>query len=125
MVTEAAIAASENVDGLLNKVAAFIATAQSAAADGLTWAEFGQLLTALLRLAVAGLDHVANLTGDQKKALVLEAAANLFDAVADFAVPIWAKPFWLLTRTAIRSLVLALASGAIEQIIPLVRAIAT
>jgi hypothetical protein len=47
---------------------------------------------------------------------------DLFDAVADRAVPIVALPLWVVARPAVRSLVLALASGAIEQLLWLVRA---
>ncbi len=63
----------------------------------------------------------ATLTGEQKKALALEAVGDLFDAVADRAVPPIAWPVWIVARPAVRSLVLALASGAIEQLLPLVR----
>jgi hypothetical protein len=48
--------------------------------------------------------------------------AHLFDAVADQAVPAAVYPLWLIVRFPIRSLVLAIASGAIEQLLPLVRA---
>jgi hypothetical protein len=53
--------------------------------------------------------------------MVLEAVASLFDALADKAVPVSAWPLWMLARPAVRSLVIALASGAVEQILPLVR----
>lgn len=109
--------------GIYEAMDSFLQDAKAKAADGLTWAEFGQLLIAFLRLGVSTLDAVTAMTGEQKKAVVMEGAAALFDAVADFAVPLWAKPFWMVSRTAIRSIVLALASGAIEQLIPLVRAI--
>lgn len=124
MVTDAAVSAADNVSGLLNKVRAFIATAQSAAADGLTWAEFGQLLIALLRLSSSVLDGVSSMTGPQKKAIVLDAAGYLFDSVADKAVPTMAWPLWIVARPAVRSLVLAMASGAVEQLLPLVRGVA-
>lgn len=124
MVADAAVAATDAVEGVLHKISAFITTAQDAAADGLTWTEFGQLLVALLRLVVAAVDGVTTMTGPQKKAFVMEAAAHLFDAVADFAVPFWAIPLWVVARPAVRSLVMALASGAVEQLLPLVRALA-
>lgn len=125
MVTEHATAAADRMPGVLDKVSAYIATAKSAAADGLTWAEFGQLLVTLLRLVVAAIDDVSTMTGEQKKALVMSAAGHLFDAVAVFAVPAWCLPVWVVARPAIRSLVMALASGAIEVILPLVRSSAT
>lgn len=121
MITAAPFAAAENPTGLLDKISAFVAAARTAAADGLTWAEFGELLVGLLRLVVTILDTVPTLTGAQKKAIALEAVADLFDAVADRAIPLAVWPVWILVRPAVRSLVLALASGAIEQILPLVR----
>lgn len=121
MIAEAPIAAAEERVGLLDKIAAFVSAARAVAADGLTWTEFGELMVGLLRLVVAVLDTVTTLTGEQKKALALEAVGDLFDAVADRAVPPIAWPVWIVARPAVRSLVLALASGAIEQILPLVR----
>lgn len=121
MIAEAPIAAAEERVGLLDKIAAFVSAARAVAADGLTWSEFGELMVGLLRLVVAVLDTVTTLTGEQKKALALEAVGDLFDAVADRAVPPLAYPIWIVARPAVRSLVLALASGAIEQLLPLVR----
>jgi len=122
MISDAPVTVAENLDGgLLAKIKAFVETAKSAAADGLTWAEFGDLMLALLRLVIAGLDVANGLTGAAKKALALEAVASLFDAVADRAVPPLAYPIWGLARPAVRALVLALASGAVEQVLPLVR----
>lgn len=107
--------------GALFRIDAFLQAAKSAAADGLTWSEFGELLTAFIRVAVGVLDDVAAMTGDEKKALVLEGVGRLFDALADRCVPLVAWPVWMLARGPVRLLVLALASGAIEQILPLVR----
>lgn len=121
MITAAPIAAADERSGLLDKIAAFIAVSRSAAADGMTWAEFGELMVGLLRLVVTVLDTVTTMTGEQKKALALQAVGDLFDAVADLAVPVIAYPVWLLARPAVRALVLALASGAIEQLLQLVR----
>lgn len=121
MITEAAVAAATPFDLLQRKVLAFVATAEAAAAGGITWVEFGELLVALLRLAVETLEQTQILSGPDKKALVLDAAAALFDAVADKAVPSLAWPVWILVRPAVRSLVLSLADGAIEQILQLVR----
>jgi len=121
VIAEAPIAAAEERVGLLDKIAAFVSAARAVAADGLTWTEYGELMVGLLRLVVAVLDTVTTLTGEQKKALALEAVGDLFDAVADRAVPPLAYPIWIVARPAVRSLVLALASGAIEQLLPLVR----
>jgi hypothetical protein len=122
VISDAPIAVAEAAPGgVLTKMDAFISAARSAAGDGLTWAEFGELLVALLHLAVAALDAVTSMTGDQKKSAVLDGAGRLFDAVADRCVPLVLWPIWGLARGPVRLLVLALASGAVEQILPLVR----
>lgn len=121
MIADAALANASPYMTFADKVSAFLASATEATADGLTWREFGELLVALLRLSMYAIDTAAGMTGAQKKELVLEAVASLFDLVADRAVPFYALPLWALARPAIRSLVLALASGAIEQLLPLVR----
>jgi hypothetical protein len=121
VIASAPLAASERFVDLSLAVRAYVVTAKAAAADGLTWAEFGELLVGLLRLAVR-LADLLDLPGAEKKTLVLEAAAALFDAVADRAVPAVLWPIWIAARPAVRSLVLALAAGAVEQILPLVRA---
>lgn len=121
MISTAPVAATSPIVQIGDKVRAFIATARVAAAGGLTWREFGELLVALLRVLIESLDTVSGMTGPEKKAAVLEAAGMLFDALADKAVPPAAWPVWLLVRPAIRSLVLAIASGAVEPILQLVR----
>jgi hypothetical protein len=114
---------TEAVDqpGLLDKITTFIASAKVVSSDGLTWSEFGEMLLALLRIVVSALDSVATLSGKEKKALALDAVARLFEAVADYAVPVTLYPIWLVARPAVRSLVLALAGGVLEQLLPLVR----
>lgn len=121
MIADAPISAASKFTDVVNAARAYVATAKVAAADGLTWTEFGELLVALLRLSVQAAD-LLNVPGDQKKAVVMEAAAALFDAVADKAIPLVLWPLWIVARPSVRSLVLALASGAVEQILPMVRA---
>lgn len=123
MISDSPVAAAATPTDFGNKVVAFIQAAKAAAADGLTWAEFGLLMVALLRIAIHTMDAVQTMAGNEKKALVLEAVAALFDSVADMAVPAVVWPVWLLARPAIRSLVLALASGAVEILLPMVRSI--
>jgi hypothetical protein len=120
MIADAPLAAGSQFTDVVNAARAYVVTAKAAARDGLTWTEFGELLVGLLRLAVQTVD-VLNVPGEQKKAVVMEAAAALFDAVADKAIPTLAWPLWVLIRPSVRSLVLALASGAVEQILPMVR----
>ena len=122
MISDAPVTAAGSEATLMAQVAAFLEVAKAKSADGITWAEFGELLVALLRLSVETLDAVLGMSGSEKKALVLEAVAALFDQLADKAVPVVVWPVWILARPAIRALVLAIASGAIEIVLPLTRA---
>lgn len=123
MFCDGPLAAADSHVSFGKQVSAFLEKAKQLSSAGLTWGEFGQLLLALLRLTITTLDGVQTLTGAEKKALVQEAVAALFDALADYAVPAVAYPVWILARPAIRSLVLALSSGAIEVLLPLVRSV--
>ena len=109
---------------LQTAVLAFIASARLKAVGGLTVAEFGSLVVEVIRLAVAGLDTISTLDGPAKKSWALACVGSLFDNVADACVPLPAKPIWWLVKPAIRSLVLAAAGGALEQILDLTRAAA-
>lgn len=120
-VTEAPLAAAYAFSDLGQQATAFLAVARLKAAGGITWQEFGQLMVALMRLGVTTLDSVATLTGPQKKLLVLEAVAVLFDALAGRCVPIVTYPAFVAVRPALRALILAIASGAIESLIPMIR----
>lgn len=121
MITTVPVEQASAFSDLARRVQAFLAAAETASASGITWAEFGELMIALLRLAIHAADTLSGLSGQEKKALVLEAVAALFDSVADKAVPLAVYPLWLITKPAIRSLVLALASGAVEILLPMVR----
>jgi hypothetical protein len=122
MISDAPVMAAGGEATLMAQVAAFLEVAKAKAAGGITWSEFGELLVALLRLSVETLDAVLGMSGAEKKSLVLEAVAALFDQLADKAVPVVVWPVWILARPAIRALVLAIASGAIEIVLPLTRA---
>jgi hypothetical protein len=117
----AATAAAEGESGILDQVYKFIQTAKARASDGLTWAEFGELLLALLRLVVPALEGVRLMTGAEKKAFALDAVGRLFDATADYAIPVAAYPLWVLVRPAVRALVLAIAGGVLEQYLAFLR----
>jgi hypothetical protein len=122
-ITDGPVAAADGVPGdrPLARATQFIRQARIAAADGLTWVEVGQLILALIKLMVQAYEGVRDMAGKEKKALVLDAVAELFDAVADRAVPTIAKPLWYVARPAVRSLVLSIADGAVEVVLPLVR----
>jgi len=123
MIVEAPLMAAQWFDDIANQVKAFIQSAVRASAQGITWAEFGELFLALMRLAIRTLDGMDSLTGADKKEIVLHAVGVLFDQVAHKAVPAVLWPLWLVSRGAIRSLVMALAGGAVEILLPMVRAL--
>lgn len=100
----------------------FLDAAREQARDGLTWAEFGSLVAALVRLSVEALDAIKTLSGPEKKDIVLESVGVLFDTVAVLCVPMTLYPFWFVVRSPARALVVAIAAGTIETILPLVRA---
>lgn len=115
------VAVGDNLYAIVTQVSAFVDAARTQAAAGMTWQRFGELLVQLLHLAVKALDAISGLTGPEKKALVLAAVASLFDAVADRCVPIALYPFWSIIRPATRALVLAIAAGGIESLLPITR----
>ena len=120
MISSAPITVAGNLYTVADKIAAFIATARSAAANGITVAEFGELTVALLKTLMAAIDSLPD-DGAAKKAWCVDAVGLLFDAVADKAVPTLAWPVWLIVRPTVRQLVLLATSGAIESLLPLVR----
>jgi|688.fasta_scaffold242393_6 hypothetical protein len=119
-VSEAPLAAAESVSQVLEKIRAFVASAKLASKDGITISEFAELSVSLLKTAMAAVESIP-IDGPSKKVWVLEAIGLLFDAVADKAIPFPVYPLWVLVRPAVRSLVLAIAGGAVEAILPLVR----
>lgn len=119
-IAEAPLAAAGSVQQVLDKIRAFIDSAVTLAQGGLTISEFGELAVSLLRVTIDAVDSIP-IDGPAKKAWVLEAVAMLYDAVADKVIPAPLYPLWLLVRSPVRSLALAVAGGAIESILPLVR----
>jgi hypothetical protein len=120
MISSAPIAATSDLLSLADKVRAFVATAKSAAAGGLTVAEFAELTVSLLKIAISAADAIP-VEGADRKVFVLNAVGLLFDSVADKCIPLVAWPVWLIVRPAARQLLLLVASGAIESLLPLVR----
>ena len=121
MVADDPIAAARPFSDIADKVTAFLVTARVSAKDGLTLTEFGCLVAALVRLTVETLDATKGLTGEEKRAIVLEAVGVLFDSLAVLCVPVAMYPFWYFVRPAARALVIAIAAGTIETILPLLR----
>lgn len=107
---------------LERRVRALVENARARAANGLTIAEFGSLTVEVLRLAVRWLESIPA-EGAAKKAWALSSVALAFDSLADLCIPLPAKPVWWIFRPAVRALVLSAASGALEQVLALVRAV--
>jgi hypothetical protein len=120
MISSAPIAATTDLLSLADKVRAFVATARSAAAGGVTVSEFAELTVSLLKVAMSAADAIP-VDGADRKVFVLNAVGLLFDNVADKCIPFAAWPVWLIVRPAARQLLLLVASGAIESLLPLVR----
>lgn len=118
MISEAPVAAANNMSQVLDKIRAYVASCQSLAADGITFSEFSEMAVGLLRVTMTAVDSIP-IDGPSKKAWVLEAVAMLFDNVADKMIPTLAYPLWVILKPGIRSLVLAAASGAVEAILPI------
>jgi len=119
-ISEAPVSAADDALVASLKLRDFISHAVEVSKDGLTVAEFGELLFALVRIAVAAADSFP-VDGAAKKQWVLSGVEVLFDEVADLMVPVYAKPIWILVRPGVRSLVLGIAAGAIEAILPVLR----
>jgi len=122
MIADKPINAAQWFDTVAGQVQAFILSARKASTAGISWSDFGELLVALLRMTIATVDTLQGLTGPEKKEIVVHAAGILFDNVASYAVPAWLVPIWFVARPAVRSLVVALAGGAVEILLPMVRA---
>lgn len=120
-ISDAPLAATDRLLTLSEKLSAFIVTARLKASDGLSFHEFGELFFAFLRMAVEQVDGISGMTGEQKRAAVMASAAVVFDAIAPLAVPKMFWPLWLLQRNIVRTVFLAVASGALEIILPLTR----
>jgi hypothetical protein len=121
MVTDSAIAAANESPTLADKVKAYVSHAKTLAKDGISVGDFAELATSLLRLVVDALDSIPS-DGVQKKAWAVAAVASLFDAVADKCVPIYCLPFWVVSRSTVRAIVLLAAGGVVESLLPIVRA---
>jgi hypothetical protein len=120
MISSAPLQAAYDLVSLAEKVRAFVATAKVKAAGGITVSEFGELAVALMRVAIEAADAIP-VEGAERKQFVLNAIALLFDTVADRAIPALAWPVWIIVKPAARQLLLLVASGAIESLLPLVR----
>lgn len=114
------LAVASEQTGLHGRVTAYILEIRKRVSDGLTIAELCELTISAMRLAIACVDEL-NLEGSHKKQIVTDLAASLFDEFSPLLVPSVLRPVWWVVKPPLRSLVLALAAGAVEGLIPLVR----
>lgn len=121
-VSDTPVLAAEEASTLNQKVSAYISAAKLRASDGLTIAEVCELTVSAMRIAIGAVDAL-NVSGSEKKTIVLDLVRVLFEEFADLVIPLPLKPIWWLVRPAFKSLSLSLASGAIEALLPIVRGI--
>ena len=105
----------------LSQIEKFLIDIRYRASGGLTVAELAQSTADGMRLAMSLLDTVVSMTGEEKKAEVLKLVAYLFDQFSDACVPMLAKPAWWIVKPAVRALILSVASGLVEALLPTVR----
>ena len=117
--TDAVVVFENSDDTLRGKLVSYITTAKEKAKDGITVSEFSELLFGAVRLTVVSVEHIAGLSGEQKKELSVKVVGDVFDALADFCIPLPLKPVWWLVRPAARTLCVSLASGLVEGVVPL------
>ena len=92
MIAQAAVNEASKQTGLAEQVRIYIATAQELAEDGITLAEFTELVIGGVRIGISALDAM-RLEGSDKKAIAAD-ILQTFDALDRFLVPVWLLPFW-------------------------------
>jgi hypothetical protein len=120
MISEAPIEAAKPLVTLGDKVKAYVAVARLKAADGLSIAELSELIVSAMRMAIAALDSIP-VDGVERKAIVIAFVGDIFDEFADRVVPLPAWPVWIIAKPTVRIIALAIAAGATEALLPLVR----
>jgi hypothetical protein len=71
-------------------------------------------------MAIAALDSIP-VDGVERKAIVIAFVGDIFDEFADRVVPLPAWPVWIIAKPTVRIIALAIAAGATEALLPLVR----
>lgn len=113
--------AAPNIITAVSQIRSTLDTAREQAKGGFNWVKFGQWFVELLHVTVTTLDAVRTLTGREKRDIAVAAVGDLFDIAADRCVPLPLYPAWLAIRGGTRTLVLAMATGAIEAILKISR----
>lgn len=103
-----------------SRLGKFIKEVNERAADGLSLQDFSAIFFGSLRLAIAAVDGIP-VEGIERKKMVMDFAGTMFDKYAAKMIPIYVYPFWVVIKPAARMLLMSVASGAVEAILPLVR----
>jgi len=103
-----------------SRLGMFINEVNERASDGLSLQDFSAIFFGSLRLAIAAVDSIP-VDGVERKKMVMEFAGTIFNKYADRIIPLYLYPAWLLVKPAVRLLLMSIAAGAIEAILPLVR----
>ncbi len=103
-----------------SRLGKFMQEVNERAKDGISLQDFSAIFFGGLRLAVAAVDAIP-IEGVERKRMVMHFAGTLFDKYADKMIPIYVYPFWFVVKPAAKMLLMSLAAGAVEAILPLVR----
>jgi hypothetical protein len=124
-ITAIAIAAAQ-AGSLQKQVEAFIEKARTLADGGLTFAEAGQLGMAFLEMSVQAAEELADASGEEKLAAVLDAFGYVWDLIIWPALPLgyFAMFRGLLAKPA-RAIAMAIAEGLVEAAVSKLKAKAT
>ena len=107
-------------DEFSTRIESFLSALRERATGGITARELAASAVEGMALAISLLD-MRLLPGEGKKEEVLKLAAYCFDTYSDKCIPMLALPMWWLVKPAVRMLLLAVASGAVEPLLSLTR----
>ena len=111
---------SDGSDQFSARIELFLAALRERARGGITASELAASAVEGMALAISLLD-MRLLPGEGKKAEVLKLAAYVFDTYSDRCIPLLALPMWWCVKPAVRMLLIAVASGAVEPLLHLTR----
>mgnify|MGYP005687250971 CR=1 FL=1 len=103
-----------------SRLGMFLSDVNKRASDGLSLQDFSAIFFDSLRLAISAVEAIP-VEGTERKKMVMDFAGTMFDKYADKIIPIYVYPFWIVVKPAARMLLMSVAAGAVESILPLVR----
>jgi hypothetical protein len=121
-ITSIALAAAQ-AGSLQKQVEAFIEKARTLADGGLTFAEAGQLGLAFLEMGVQAAEGLADVTGEEKLAAVLDAFGYVWDVIIWPSLPLgYLNLFRGLLAKPARATAMAIAEGLVEAAVARMKA---